>query len=136
MIEHVVCAAVTSAWRAVTPLPGRRREPPQPLHGHAAATVGTQMWIAGGRYGRKLLRSFFCFDTGPRHIHMSHWVTAQSFQSCLANPSLAVAVRHACRLTLKRSPRPGAIRCAIAGVASLCMSLSACLTVHFDLQRR
>ena len=56
--------AVTNAWRAVTPLTARRKEPPQPMHGHAAATVGTQMWIAGGRYGRKPLRSFFCFDTG------------------------------------------------------------------------
>ena len=68
--------AVTSAWRAVTPLTGRRKEPPQPMHGHAAATVGTQMWMAGGRYGRKLLRSFFCFDTGlPKALLCSwHWL--------------------------------------------------------------
>ena len=49
------------------------------MHGHAAATVGTQMWIAGGRYGRKLLRSFFCFDTGAYHFDMLHWLTALAF---------------------------------------------------------
>ena len=90
-----MCAAVTCAWRAVTPLTARRKEPPQPMHGHAAATVGTQMWIAGGRYGRKSLRSFFCFDTGPCRIRLSHRLVPHiSYLSRVAEPDMAGATGH------------------------------------------
>ena len=55
---------VTNCWQAVTLLTGSREAAPPELHGHAAVSTGTLMWIAGGLHRGKLVRQFFCFDTG------------------------------------------------------------------------
>ncbi|GLI61557.1 hypothetical protein VaNZ11_003952 [Volvox africanus] len=60
-----LCAldADTLSWRVVSSHAARSKDRPEKMLGHAAAAIGSKIWIFGGQQGRKFLRTLYCFDT-------------------------------------------------------------------------
>ncbi|GFR50878.1 hypothetical protein Agub_g13167, partial [Astrephomene gubernaculifera] len=60
-----LCAldADTLSWRVVSTHAARAKDRPEKMLGHAAAAIGSKIWIFGGQQGRKFLRTLYCFDT-------------------------------------------------------------------------